>query len=317
MASYFTSSTLIDSVKRRASIPTNQSTYTDDDILAFANEEIALSIVPSILSLHEDYLMFDEDVALEDNTSSYRIPERAVGNKLRNVAFVDNNDNLYEMTRIGVDDIVEFQDTYNANRANAFYIQNNRVSLTPALGTGVSGFLRFYYYIRPSQLVSSTRIGIITNINRSTGEISVENVPDHFSASLTYDFYMHRSPHRPLKIDLTATTINSTTDVITFSTGDIPDELEVGDHVAQSEECMIPQIPSDLHVFLAQKVAERVLEAQGDTEGLRNAQAKSQQMQVMAGDIIDNRVEDAPIKLVNRNGLLRQGLRNRKYRNSN
>jgi len=59
MGIFYTSETLIDSVKRRIAIPTNQNTYTDADILAFADEELALGIVPTIMSLHEDHLLYE------------------------------------------------------------------------------------------------------------------------------------------------------------------------------------------------------------------------------------------------------------------
>ncbi len=95
---------------------------------------------------------------------------------------------------------------------------------------------------------------------------------------------------------------------------DIPSFLAVGDHVALAEQCSIPQIPSDLHVFLAQKTAERILESQGDAQGLALAQQKSKEMEFRAGTIIDNRVDESPPKLVNRHGVLRSGLIQRLYR---
>lgn len=269
------------------------------------------------MSLHEDYLLYDTDVDLEANKSSYAIPSRAVGNKLRDVQYVDENDNVYEMTRIKVGDLPDYQGAYTQNHAYAFSIQNNRVKLTPPIQTDVSGALRMYFYLRPAELVEENRIGIITAINRTTGEVTISSTPSHFNTTIEYDFYKAGSPHRPVAIDLSATAVNSVTNSVTFTTTDIPDELEVGDHLAQAAESSIPQVPSDLHVVLAQYVAERILESQGDTEGLRNAKVKSREMEINAGHIIDNRVEDAPTKLVNRNGALRYGLRNKRYRRRN
>lgn len=317
MAQILTTDTLIESIKRRASIPENQSTFQESDFLAFINEEIALNLVPSLLSLHEDHLIYRQLTPLEADKSDYTIPSRAIGNKLKELQFVDSSNNHYEMTRISVGDIPDYQGSYTQNHAYTYYVEYNRVRLLPPIGSSVSGNLLFFYFIRPNELVSESRVAIITDINRSTGEITVNNIPDHFSTDIKYDMYMAKSPHRHLAIELTASVVNSTTDSITFTTTDIPDELEVGDHIAKECECTIPQVPADLHVLLAQYVAERILEAQGDTQGLQNARSKTREMEFKAGNIIDNRVDEAPRKLVNRNGLLRYGLHSKRYRRRN
>jgi hypothetical protein len=313
VAQYYTTDSLIRSIKRRCAIPANQSTFTEDDFLAFINEELSLNLVPMIMSLHEDYLLFFEDIPLSSSQSEYTIPARAVGNKLRDVQYVDSNGNVYEMTRVRVGDLPDFQGAYEVNNAYAFYIQNNKVVLTPPVQPSSSGSLRMYYYLRPSEVVSEDRIGIITGINTLTGEIAVDSIPTNFSLGIKYDLYKFESPHRPLKIELDATGINTTTNVVTFNPSDLPSDLKIGDHLGQARECIIPQVPSDLHVVLAQYVAERILEAQGDSEGLRNAKVKSKELEISAGNIIDNRVEDAPTKLVNRNSVLRYALGNKRY----
>lgn len=314
MSSYYTSERLIASVKRRINTPTNQNTFSDADILAFADEELSLSVLPAMMSLHEDYLLFKQDFPLESGVSEYQIPYRAVGNKLYDLQFVDLNNNILFMSRTTKADQPSFNGRYTANSTYAYYVMNNRIGLLPSIDGGVTGSLRFIYYMRASSLVKTTAVGIISNINRTTGEILVNNVPDTFSTNTPCDFYKYRSPHNILTIDVIPTSVNATAKTLIFNTSDIPSELEVGDHVALAEECAIPQIPSDLHVFLAQKTAERILEAQGDAEGLRQAQQTSAQMEMRAGTIIDNRVDESPLKLVNRRGILQSGLISRLYR---
>lgn len=308
MGIYYTADTLIDSVKRRINIPTNQNTFTDEDILAFADEELILSVVPAIMSLHEDYLLFQKDVDLEADTSEYVIPYRAVGNKLYDLQFVDDNDNLLPMARTTVSERTNYGASGTSNAHYSYYVINNRVGLLPEIGATVSGALRFIYYIRPSALVLEENISVITDIDEATGVITVSSLPDDFTTSLLYDFYKAKSPHNILSIDIAVSAIDTALNTITIAVADIPDELEVGDHIAIAQETAIPQIPSDLHVYLAQKTAERILESQGDLEGLKLAQSKSAEMEVRAGSIIDNRVDESPRKLVNSKGLLRSGL---------
>lgn len=434
MSVYYTSELLINSVKRRINIPTNQNTFTNEDILAFADEELMLSIVPAIMSLHEDYLLYSQDDELVDNQNEYPIPYRAVGNKLYDLQFVDTNQNILPMSRTTLGDQPSYNGAYTTNLTYAYYVKNNRIGLLPTMQGPGTGSLRFIYYIRPSALVLTPEVCPIINIDRESGIITVSNLPDTFSASSNIDFYEFKSPHTILDIDILPVGVNQTNKTFTFNTGsttidvsfglqvnatdggyfllsdtgntnqyflwfdktgstpvpsnpdtigrtavqvnivglttanqlatavlavlpgtfsgvvagddltittgaggggsngitafgndtfaiattiiesDIPDALRVGDHIALAEQCAIPQIPSDLHVFLAQKTAERILEAQGDVEGLKLAQQKSAEMEVRAGTIIDNRVEESPVKLVNRNGILRSGLIQRLYR---
>jgi hypothetical protein len=311
MSNFFDSEKLIDSIKRRISIPENQATYTADDLLAFANEEIALSVVPAILSLHEDYLLFSEDVDLEQNKTEYTIPYRAVGNKLYDLQLVDEQGNLHEMSRTTLADQPNHQNSMASNTQYSYSVKNNRIVLFANMDNPTTGSLRFIYYIRPNQLVANDEVGVITNINTTTGTLTLVSIPDDFDTNQNFDFYKVKSPHNILSIDLEASAVNSTLRTITFDPDELPDDLEVGDHVALASESSIPQIPSDLHVYLAQKVAERVLESQGDLEALNQARAKSKEMQDNAGALIDNRVEESPIKLVNRHGALRSSIRRR------
>ena len=79
-------------------------------------------------------------------------------------------------------------------------------------------------------------------------------------------------------------------------------------------EAAIPQIPSDLHPMLVQRVVRRVMEALGDTEGLNNATQKMMEFEKKTMGIVDNRVEDSTKKVVNRHAILRRGLYSRRYR---
>ncbi len=435
MGIYYNSETLIESVKRRINIPTNQNTFTDADILAFADEELALALVPAIMSLHEDHLLYETLTPLQPNTKEYQIPYRAIGNKLYDLMYKDLNGNFLPMSQTTWSDETNYNGAYTTNLIYAYYVRNNRIGLLPTFNGINTGSLRFMYYIRPSALVPSPQVAVISNINLLTGVVFFQNLPSTFSTSTLVDFYKFKSPHTILNIDVAPLAVNPAQKTMTFNVGntvmtlspdtvsnaidggylllsdtnnvdqyfmwfdktgstpqpnnfdtigrtpiyvslvglvtafqvataiqaamptpqfsavlsgtsviittganggvslgsvpwgndtynfmsvqnpsDIPQYLAVGDHVALAEQCCIPQVPSDLHVYLAQKTAERVLESQGDAQGLALAQQKSKEMEFRAGTIIDNRVDESPPKLVNRHGILRSGLIQRLYR---
>lgn len=308
MAFYYTSDELIKSIKTRAAIPTSQNRFSNEDFLRFANEEMALGVVPSILRNHEDYFLISEDLSLMDGKDRYQIPYRSIGNKVREISLVDTSGNIHEMTRIGIGD-VPFYNQSGQTYAYAYFIANNEISLVPQKLTHSNGTrLRVSYYIRPNSLVLLKDVAIISAIDRTTGVMQLSQLPDKFNISSKYDFVQTKSPHKCTKLEITPSAINSTTKTITFGLSDIPDQLEVGDHIAFATESAIPQIPSDLHMILAHRVATRLLEAQGDSEALNNANQKLSELEKQTESLIDNRVEDSPKKVVNRHSILRSGL---------
>ena len=83
---YFDSDELIKFVKQSISFPINQNTFTEDDILRFANAEMKSSMVPSVLQYHEEYFVYRIDVPLISGRKKYAIPDRAIGQKFRDVS---------------------------------------------------------------------------------------------------------------------------------------------------------------------------------------------------------------------------------------
>lgn len=306
MAKYMTTNTLITDVKRRASIPESQQTFQESDFLAFANEELDIGLIPHVLSFHEEYFVHSDYIPLESGVQRYAIPERAVGNKLRDLAYVDNSGNLFEMQRINSDDLSAFQNVYNAGSFTMFYTEGSDIVLISPVTSTATGSLKFSYYLRPNEMVSEDRVAIITDINTVTGEVTVANVPDNITVSDQIDLIQTKSPHKSLAIDLVPTALNTITKVFTFDPADLPSRLAVGDQLALAGETIVPQVPSDLHSMLAQRVAARCLESLGDSQGLGLANAKLAEMEQKTGTILDNRVEGATQKVLNRHSTLKR-----------
>jgi hypothetical protein len=171
--SWLTSDDIIEDVKRTISFPTSQNTFDDEDILAFANKEMAIAIVPDLMTVHEEYFVTKLIVPLEDNKSRYLIPERAVGMKLRDLFLVDAQGNLGEMTRINPDDKSYFgQSTMASNNLYRFYLENNEVVLSPGITSAGGNSLQFEYFQRPNQLVKDEKAATIDYFTKT---ITVDN----------------------------------------------------------------------------------------------------------------------------------------------
>lgn len=307
MARHLTSSTLIESVKNRAMVPENQITFKESNFLSFANEEMDMAVIPYVLSYHEDYFLVSEKVPVVRDQISYPIPYRAVGNKLRDLQFIDSQGYPSEMTRIGKGDAPHYRGDSNAysSRLKPFYVESNMVTLLTAEQTG---FLEFSYYIRPNQLVSEDRVLVIQSIavGANTTTLTFSSIPSIFSSSTLVDIIQVKSPHKCLATDVVVAVSGNG---ITIDNTLVPAGLTVGDHVALAEECMIPQIPTDLHSMLAQRIACRILESMGAQAELAAANAKLAEMEQKGATVIDSRVEDAPMKVINRHGTLRTARR--------
>lgn len=314
MARFLTTNSLIASIKNRAMIPENQSTFTTDDFIRFLNEELDNALVPKILQVHEDYFLRNMETTLLANTSNYQIPHRFIGNKLRDIAFKDQQGNIFEMTRISRGDISFYQGSTSSNTLKTFYVQGSEIVLVPAISGSIVGTLIFSGYFRPNFLVNESRAGRVTGVNTTTGEVSLNQVPDNFLTTDKFDIIESNNPHNTISFDLTPTGINTSTKSITFDPTSLVSGLSVGDYVMQSEETIIPQIPLELHSILAHRAGIRCLEALGDTEGVANASKKLAEMEFNMNSLIDDRVEEAPKKAVNRHSALRYAVNSNRFR---
>ena len=322
-----TTSEMLKSIKRRALVPDNQNTFTDQDFIDLMNEEMMIGLVPSVLQTKEEYFIYREIVPLVSNKSHYPIPERALANKLREICFVDSVNssirNEYEMTQIAIDD--RYTGLSNGTGSSdftgfrRFYLMGSDIVLHPDVGPAPYGGLAFYYYLRPNTLVKDSLVATIANINRTTGDITLNNIPSGYGIAIPgtnnepvkYDLVKSKSPHNILKINLTINSLNSTAKVVNITPSEIPVDLEIGDYLALAGQTCIPNVPTELHSVLAQRVAQRILEAMGDSEGLNNATAKIAEMESKMSSMLDNRVEGAPRKIVNR-ALMTGVARNRR-----
>jgi len=398
---WYTSTDLIEAIKRKISFPVSQNTFDEEDLLKFANEEILIAQVPSVLSFHEEYFVTTEDVPLVLQQNRYAIPNRAIGLKLRDIFYKDISGNLFEMTRINSDDRAFFQNNVSANEAiYKFYLEGNDVVLTPKLMDNPSGSLLFVYFLRPNQLVPNDQAAIIQSfqkqltIDNSTivagdtftidstiftavagvpstnefqiagtsiltasnlvntinanGIVTADNgtpatatitltftdrnttfdssnttaiaisdaflikctaaIPSNIQDGSIIDILQTKPGHKTLAMNITLGTNAVSGDTFNFSDdSDIPTNLVTGDYICLENECIIPQIPTDLHPGLAERTCARILASIGDQQGLQSVQAKIQDISVAEGSLLDNRVEGAPQKVTALRSLLRYG----------
>lgn len=386
---FYTSDTLIEAVKRKMSFPIAQVTFSVEDILNFADEEMFLSQVPSILQYHEEYFVYSETIPLVGGQSRYPIPSRAIGMKLRDLFYLSIGGQLVEMSRINPDDKSFMQTKGNSYPTPIYYyLENNNIVITPQVNEEVVGSLVISYYLRPNSLVPDERamisesfskavtisnasmiagdtldlngtvltagtdfaIGVndtvtATNIASAIGALSGSQFSASASSNILTVFYMERQSvistsnevafaiqttitintsavpsditsgslvdilqfdggHSTLKFDVKLAPNSVSLTGLTFPESDLPSSFVLGDYVCARYECIVPQIPTDLHNLLAERTCARILESLGDRDGLKAANEKIAELEYKQASVLDSRVEGSPMKIVNRSGLL-------------
>lgn len=393
---YKTSLDLIDAIKRRVFIPMAQITYSDESLLQYANEEMDISQVPSILEYHENFFLFRHDVDVEEGKVRYEIPARAIGNKFKDLHYVDENNNECKLDEVSSENRSFFQEGYTNNSISKFYIEGNDIVIVAQEPFSTTGKLRFTYFLRPNRLVLNDRAAISTafvkditinnaqinagdtftigttvftagtdfaigatsidtatnltvainmtsiatanngtvstniiqvtyRLRRTSFESSNElaiiireeqgiqfsSVPEHIVDGTVIDLLQTRGGHKSHKINVEIPTSGVSGNVIYLDSDDVPNEFVVGDYVCQEYECIIPQIPDDLHISLVERTCAAILSSMSDLEGLKFKNEKIKEIEMRQGYLIDNRAEGNSEKINNINSHLRNGKRNR------
>lgn len=292
----YLTSDLITAIKRRASVPTSQTTFQNSDFLALADEEIRSKMAPLILRNLEEHWVRTYDHNITANQASYLIPTRAVAASLRDVQVVNSNNDQDRrgLDRLSPDDLYGHLGTRSVQKSG-FYLQGNSVYLYPT-PTSTQNKLRLSYYCRPNTLVETSACALVSSINTATKQITVSSLPSTFTTSTALDF-VKANPHFECSaIDQTPTDITGL--VLTFA-NDLPSDLAVGDYLCLAGQSCVVQIPVELQPLLVQYVTVRVLSAQSDTEALKAALAELQKLEENANILIAPRVDGKAKRAVN------------------
>jgi hypothetical protein len=169
-------------------------------------------------------------------------------------------------------------------------------------------------------------VPVTTTVAGSTGgwvlgidvkTIAFLKTPSIFSVNERFDIVQHVSPNKIIHYDIPANSLDQVSNTISFPASLVPSIIR-GDYITLAEETIVPNIPTELHPLLAQRVAIACLEAMGDEANKVSAERKLREMEMNANTFLDNRVEGAQIKIKSKNSPLTStlntlGRRNRRW----
>lgn len=300
MADY-TVTGLINSLKKRGVIPVSQKTYDTPDLIRIFDEELRLKVVPFVMTVRENYFTSLYDQTIVSGQANYGLAPRSIGDKMKNLYYVDTQNREFEITRLDYDDkpFLQFPDTNQTGIPRFFYFQDDQIILIPTPDGTAQGTIRQHYYRRRSALVDVTAVGQITSINTGTGVLTLNNVPTTFTTAVTYDFVKATPNFKIYTMDATASAV--TTSSITFAT--LPTGLTVGDYICLSQESPIPQISYELFPLLIQRSLEIILRGINDLAGSKKAEDESEKLEASARKLISDRVDENTKKIYSPNNI--------------
>jgi hypothetical protein len=307
----YTTTGLLASIRRRASLPNTATAGTADaDLLAYANEELRLRLTAQIMSLREDYFLTHDDRALSG--VRYRIPTRAIGGKLAGVYLLDAEGNVRDKLERESHTRLEDWGVGAVGNASAIHIEGNTVVLLPS-ASSTATTIRLSYYARPGELVAAGAGSVAIPISAIVGGVATVKADVGGGSSDPLDIVKASPGFETTLMDAVAALDSSGFGATGEATATFAslDGVEAGDYITPAGTSPIPQIPVEFHAILAQRTALKALQALGDKAGVDDAKRELAEMEEAIGILASPRVDSSPQKIVNRGGALGGGWRRR------
>lgn len=301
---------LLAAVKRTVTIPANQSLLQDADILALATEELLSKMVPTLISLRQEYFLRVERQLMTSGVSEYAIPYRAIGRTLNDLKLFDGT-STRRLPRIQTNDAHLFN--YSAY-PNGFYFSGDSVIVIPAPVPNNTLYAEFWFFLRPNKLTTTSAAAQVVSASGDT--ITVTSVPSTMTAGVLVDVIQGVQGNRTWVYDcqianVTGNTITLDTGCLTVANAPNPvPTLIAGDWVALAETSPVIQLPEESFQMHVYRTSARVLEALGDFDGKRSLLDLLPSLEKDLEMLLAPRIENEGQKVMQRTGLLR-GNRNR------
>lgn len=286
-----TTTDLLRDIRQVANLPEVEATdvldetteyTTDAGLLAVATRELQTFIAPKVMSQREEFFVVKKSYSISAARGKYRIPSRAVGSKVKYVSYIPSGGSEIDeesLNELKASDV-------NDGTKDGYFLQGAYVKLR---SDKTSGTLYIAYYARPSKLVETTSAAIITGIAGQVISLSAA-FPSALTSSSKFDIVKATSPYEVCDSDLVYSS-GTGTNSITVS-GTISTDWEVGDYLALAEQSPVVQVPQDLHNWLVQRVAVKVLDSCGFKDDYERASKELDAMERTAVDSITPRVEN-------------------------
>jgi len=255
-------------IKRRITLPANQSLLTDTDMLEMCDDVIKIEILPHIIALRQDFLVRKIRVQTIANQAVYDIPYRAMGMTLRDLKLSDVQGNsVRDLVIIQLENEHEFRN--GGGIPSGFYFYNDKIVLIDTPLDNLR-YVEFWIEMAVSYLVLEQDCAVVQSI--SNDNVTVASVPSTITIGSKIDFVKAKQGSSVITFDKVVSGISGTT--ISFAAGGVPNTIDVdnygtlsiGDYICPAEKTPVLPLPDICASFLETTAAKRILFAIGDQE---------------------------------------------------
>ncbi len=245
-------------IRRHGSIPNSGGTGSENsDLLAYMNHNLT-GLQAEVIKCREGFYRMYKDHTLGTSVR-YRIPTRALGNRLDCILLLDSNGKvLRKLNEVAYQDVSNFR---NLTDTMGYHLEAGDVVLTPTVPSGTAVTLRMVYYIRAGALSSSLDVasGKCFTVTGVSGNV-ISILSSHgITTSMRIDIVKGGSPFESLTVDELPSATGSTT--VTVADGS---RVEIGDFVCLADYSPMPQVPDAFWPALAISAAKDYWMALGD-----------------------------------------------------
>lgn len=289
MAKDYTTTRLLERIRKRAGLPPWGEDGLDDELLERCNDELRDYLTAILQGARTQLKQATLDITVT-SALRYDIPSRAIAAGIKMLQGVTTGGQIWFLVELADRDFPSF-------RTGDFYVEGNQLVFfkAPPVGT-----LRVTYDRRPSELVleptssanfGATRIIAVLNSTQFTINATVDT-----PGNSPWDL-VRGVPH----FDLMSMEIagSETSGTVTIPAG-LPTGLAAGDWLCTPGLSPVVQAPLELHALLAQQTAFTYLDDKGD-ELAGAAERRRNRLEKDVKQLIAERVQEGRL-LINRNG---------------
>lgn len=296
------------SVKRAIGVPTYQGRFSDNDMLALANEEQKIKILPILTSVRENYNVATYNIPIVAGVSSYRIPARSVGRGVRDLLYLTgDNENISNLSQLSLEDAWQFR--FNTGTPSYFVLEGDKIVLYPT--PQVAATLICKVVLQLASLVAVSRTAPIQSVTDNTITL-ISNCPANITIANGFneiDVTLHLPGYQVLvanavvsnianQLTLTVNGFDAVNSLLNY-------DITQFDVVSTAGETSLLQLPDELQPVLIHATAARILEGLSNPDRLKQQKDKVTEVTASANEILMPRSEGENVKVFSRNGLLR------------
>lgn len=290
---------ILANVRRRGSIPDTATTGNQDvDLLAHLNSVLQLQLAAKVISAREGFYRRNYDYSVS-STNRYRIPARALGNRLAAVLLLDSAGNtVRKLDEIPYGRLSGYQ---SGTDTAGYVLEADEIVLVPASPNSTVVTVRLVYYVCPNEVTTSVDAANASAIAVSSvaGSVVTLAFNHNWTTSTKLDVIRGGPPFAHMQASVTPTAVGADTVTLSSVTG-----IAAGDYICAAELTKYPQLPDAFFPLLEHLTAMEVLKALGDRDNHKRLAEELPKLESEALTIISPRVEEGAKKIMSNAGAL-------------